>query len=585
MKKNMLLLTAIIAVSSTIYSAPETKTKTPTTTLKTAEVKVVEVKAPEKLPEVKVDKSKIISSFTGTIEYKTDLFGTESKDGATNNREYTTTVGGTTTTDKSSPNITEKTVSFLKLDNNTEEPKATLDLGARVFDDYDLKLSLKALYNKDEEDVAAGINKNAQESTTFAISRTWADAYVEWKSDIDLNENELFQALVKDSSFTIRKKIGIVEGQVKAGRVSDALGKGKYGIDTTTLDTYIKITPTKALTITLRPYDMNWITGKTFKNENLDRDSILASTDDTGTYLISENLSKSFDNEVTKVETPLSGVEAELKTDKVRYFGKLNTHMVNSKTVETTTLDGSDRLSQKEVEKSVNLKNYFITQIGAEIKINENSKYTVTSTLKLEGSGVTEKTTEDTTYVGTTATTVTTNSKDKDSTTNFGINAFGENKFGQIKLESELDFRYNKESNSSVTSATVSSDGETVNTMFGLYSKASFGSVKFVTPYTSIKYTNKAIKESLTGKTTATDTYDNSFSESYSKFEFAVGAEKTIQALTLGLDYTIANATQSESEATDSDTNSGVTTTQSDKGEKVNLGFTTLASFKVSYKF
>ena len=272
MKKNILFVAAILALSTATYAAPETKGKPVDVKATVTETKTTEVKVEPKVIvsqplETKQDKSKVFSSFTGTIEYKSDLFGTESKDGATNNREYTTTAGGTTTTDKSSPDITEKTVSFLKLDNNTEEPKATLDLGAKVFDAYDLKLSLKALYNKDEEDVAAGINTNAQESTTFAISRTWADAYVEWKSDIDLNKNELFQALVKDSSFTIRKKIGIVEGQVKAGRVTDAVGKGKYGIDTTTSDTYIKITPTKDLAVTLRPYDMNWTTGKTFKNE------------------------------------------------------------------------------------------------------------------------------------------------------------------------------------------------------------------------------------------------------------------------------------------------------------------------------
>lgn len=630
MKKNIMFVAAILALSTATYAAPDTKGKpvevkttvadTKAADVKTTDIKPVEVKVDPKAVEVKpvLDKSKLISNFTGTIEYKSDLFGTESgKNSGDRTYTLTETTGGTSTTTsvQGVTKTTEKSNSFLDLDKDDEENKVSVDLGAKIFDAYDIKLSLKALYDKDEQytgpDLSAPnqmddenydpnkLTTFAQESTTFAISRTWADAYVEWKSNIDLNKNELFQALVKDSSLTVRKKIGKVEGQIKAGRVNDAYEQGKYGIDTTSSDTYIKVMPTPNLNVTFRPYDIDWQTGKEFKNNNLNRAGIYADVDSSTSIYSSEDLIESFNNHVPKVEFPLSGIEVDYTKGKVKYFGKLNAEVVKSKTVETVTLGTGVNDKDKVISKITDIttpRNVITTMLGADIKIGEKTKVTATTLFGNDkaGGNPENRTTETTTYTTPTAfTTSIAENKNEETRNYFAFNVFAETKVSKIKLEAEMDYRNDSDSRKTVTNngvTNVSTNPELSRNMFGLFGKATFEGIKVVTPYVSTKYTRKAVELNKSGSTVTiangnTVSSSDKFTESYDKLEFTVGAEKKYDALTLGTEFTVSNAGYSELKQSGSETTVAGTDTYDFTAEKVDLGVNTLASFKVSYKF
>ena len=83
-------------------------------------------------------------------------------------------------------------------------PKGTIELGAKVFENYDVRLKLNST------------KSTAEDTSTFSVSRTWPDTYLEWKANINLNGNTLYSSLVPNSEFIVRKSKGRVGGQVKA---------------------------------------------------------------------------------------------------------------------------------------------------------------------------------------------------------------------------------------------------------------------------------------------------------------------------------------------------------------------------------
>lgn len=595
MKKKLMLLSAIILVSAPSFSAATTE-------------------------EISTKKtSKIISNITGTVEYKAELFGTRSEDV---NRSYTETYEATgvdTETVQTKDAVgTLKATDFLNSDSNDEEPNATVTLGAKLFENYDLKLNLKANYDSDEDDSGNNTSPSdetkAYDSSTLSLSRTWDNMYLEWTTDLDLDNDTFFSALMQDSSFIVRKKIGKVEGQLKATKFTDSDNKGKYGIDKESSDNYIKVTPNEKLTLTFRPYDADWKTGKEFVNNNLNRDYYTADTLATGTDTAydfydtysSINLADSFDNVLPKEENPLSAIELEYKAGKVRYFGKLNTEFVNSSKGNTETVEDvgiTPTVVYKPVEKTnTEWKAYNTTalQLGAEINLNKDTKVVATSLMRNWSPEYTG-TLESIDYTDINNPVTTKNVTNEESTNSyFALNVYGETKVSKLKMEAEIDYRSenNSADNSYKTTVTgvtdptldYSSNGETSNTMLGLFTKASYEGMKWATPYASFKYTNKSLDYTENAEYKLTKEKESvDFSETYDKLELALGADKTIDALTVGLEFKVVSEKYGEAKQTSTYTDTSTTTTYVEKYTKVSseekLDVSTLATLKIAYKF
>lgn len=594
MKKKLMLLSAIILVSAPSFSAATTE-------------------------EISTKKtSKIISNITGTVEYKAELFGTKSEDVSRSYTETYEATGFDTETVQTKDDVgTLKTTDFLNSDSNDEEPNATVTLGAKLFENYDLKLNLKANYDSDEDDTGNNTTPsdetNAYESSTLSLSRTWDDMYLEWKTDLDLDNDTFFSALMQDSSFIVRKKIGKVEGQLKATKFTDSDNKGKYGIDKESSDNYIKVTPNEKLTLTFRPYDADWKTGKEFVNNNLNRNYYIADASATGTdssydyydTYSSVNLADSFDNFLPKDETPLSAIELEYKAGKVRYFGKLNTEFVDSSKTNTETVEdvGTTTVVYKPTEKnSIEYKAYNSTalQLGAEINLNKNTKIVATSLMRNWSPEYTG-TVESIDYTDINNPVATKNVTNEEYTNSyFALNVYGETKVSKLKIEAELDYRSenNSADNSYKTTVTgvtdpttdTSGNDETSNTMLGLFTKASYEGVKWATPYASFKYTNKSLDYTQNTEYKLTQEKESvDFSETYDKLELALGADKTIDALTVGLEFKVVSEKYGEAKQTSTYTDASAATAYIEKYTKVSseekLDLSTLATLKIAYKF
>lgn len=323
-------------------------------------------------------------------------------------------------------------------------PKGTIELGAKVFENQDVRLKLNST------------KSTAEDTSTFSVSRTWPDTYLEWKTDINLNGVTLYNSLVPNSEFIVRKSKGRVEGQVKAvvskvASIDELTGESNnnYGVDVESSETYIKIKSSPDSIVTLRPYDMDWKIGKRFENENFDRDFILGEIENIGgvDVLLLEN---AFENEMAAavgddMRLPLSGIEYEKFMGNKRLFTKVN---------------------------MFNLTDCLFTQVGADFKVSENSKFTV-----------------------------------------------GEFKTATTLFEVEGDLR-----NYARTNKTISDDYSINNFMLGLYGKATFSRQGEMRPFVYSEFVRKSVNKEDTNE---------EFTKAYNSFDLGGGVEKYIDGLKL----------------------------------------------------
>lgn len=305
MNKKLLMLTAILAVSGATYAAPATIK--PITEVKTAVIKPV-VAAKEEIketvvkePELKLEKGKMVSQITGTVVFESEIFDSVKKSGV----KTDTVIGDIDTNGEDETLLGEKM------------PKGSIELGAKVFENYDVKLKLNATKSIGED------------VSTLSVSRTWADSYAEWKSEINLNEENLYQSLVPNSQIILRKSKGRVEGQVKAGvksYINELTGasESNYGVDTKSQDTYIKIKVNPTTNVTLRPYDMDFTIGKRFENNNFDR--TYAQLSDGDLTITTKEADDRFKNIVGAGDkrVSVSGIEFDKTLTNMKVYGKLN---------------------------------------------------------------------------------------------------------------------------------------------------------------------------------------------------------------------------------------------------------------------
>ena len=342
----------------------------------------------------------------------------------------------------------------------------------------------------------------------------------------------LYEALVPKSEFIVRKSKGRVEGQVKAviganPSVNELTGEtnNNYGVDVESSETYIKIKSSPNSIVTLRPYDMDWKIGKEFENENFDREASSGEIKniDGVDILFLENV---FENEMATAgndqRTPISGVEYEKFMGNKRLFTKLN---------------------------MFNLTDCLFTQVGADFKVNENSKFTVASLIGLgiNNFGAIKEA-----------------DIDKDWKQNyFGLNANGEFKTATTLFEVEGDLRSFTE-----TDKTISNDYSYNNFMLGLYGKATFNRQSEMRPFVYSKFVRKSVNEEDTNE---------EFTKAYNSFDLGGGVEKYIDGLKLVGDIKLNIAKEDDYEY-----KVGAVTT---KGGKVDYGTNLVASFKAEYRF
>lgn len=503
--KRILLLTALFVVANSQVNA--STVKKPVTTTKPVEVKVQEVKLETKVeePVIKTEKGKVLSQISGIVVFESDIFRSKNKP------KKDTVIGDIDTANEDSTDKEE----------NYEEkmPKGTIELGAKVFENYDVRLKLNST------------KSTAEDTSTFSVSRTWPDTYLEWKANINLNGNTLYSSLVPNSEFIVRKSKGRVEGQVKAkvetGVVDKLTGEtnNNYGVDVESSETYIKIKSSPDSIVTLRPYDMDWKIGKRFENENFDRGFILGEIENIGgvDVLLLEN---AFENTTATAgndqRTPISGIEYEKFMGNKRLFTKLN---------------------------MFNLTDCLFTQVGADFKVSENSKFTVATVL---GLGVNNFGVENETDV----------SEDIENNY-FGLNANGEFKTATTLFEVEGDLR-----NYARTNKTISDDYSINNFMLGLYGKATFNRQGEMRPFVYSEFVRKSVNEENTN-------YE--FTKAYNSFDLGGGVEKYIDGLKLVGDIKLNIAKEEDYEE-----KVGAVTT---KGGKVDYGSNLVASFKAEYRF
>ncbi len=504
--KRILLLTALLVVANSQANA--STVKKPATTTKATEVKVQEVKLETKVEEsaIKTEKGKVLSQISGIVVFESDVFRSKNKP------KKDTVIGDIDTDNEDSTDKEE----------NYEEkmPKGTIELGAKVFENYDVRLKLNST------------KSTAEDTSTFSVSRTWPDTYLEWKANIDLKAGTLYEALVPNSEFIVRKSKGRVEGQVKAvvskvASIDELTGEANnnYGVDVESSETYIKIKSTPDSIVTLRPYDMDWKIGKRFENENFDRDFILGEIENIGgvDVLLLEN---AFENTTAAAgndqRTPISGIEYEKFMGNKRLFTKVN---------------------------MFNLTDCLFTQVGADFKVSENSKFTVAS---LIGLGINNFGAVDEADI------------DKDRKENyFALNANGEFKTATTLFEVEGDLR-----NDARTNKTISDDYSINNFMLGLYGKATFNRQGEMRPFVYSEFVRKSVNEEDTN-------YE--FTKAYNSFDLGGGVEKYIDGLKLVGDIKLNIAKEEDYEE-----KVGAVTT---KGGKDDKGTNLVASFKAEYRF
>ena len=504
--KRILLLSALIAVTSLQLNAttrPSTTTTStttkPTTTTATATTAVVTTNTVVKPVEIKTEKGKVLSQISGIIVFESDIFRSK-------NKPKSDLVIGDIDTDNE-----DKTILGEKM------PKGTIELGAKVFENYDVRLKLNATQSE-------GVD-----TSTLSVSRTWSDAYLEWKANIDLKEDTLYKALVPNSEFTVRKSKGRVEGQIKAvvgenSNINELTGEvsNNYEVDVKSSDTYIKIKSSTDSVVTLRPYDMDWKMGKRFENENFDRKWILGEI--KGNVLHLEN---AFENTKATVagddkRTPVSGIEYEKFLGNKRLFTKIN---------------------------MFNLTDCLFTQVGADFKVSENSKFTVAS---LIGLGINNLGAVDEADI------------DKDEKQNyFGINANGEIKTATTIFELEGDLRSFIE-----TDKSMGDDYSFNGFKIGLYGKATFNRHSEMRPFVYTELVRKSLNIEDTN-------YE--YAKAYNSFDLGGGVEKYIDGLKLVGEIKLNIAKEEEYK----EKTVGVTT----RGGEVDYGTNLVASFKAEYRF
>lgn len=158
MKRILLLATLITVASTQMYATtkPATTTKpvtttTSTTTSTTTTNKVTTpvitvVNTTIEKPEVKTEKGKVLSQISGIVVFESDIFRSKNKP------KSDLVIGDIDTDNEDSTD---------KEENNGEKmPKGTIELGAKVFENYDVRLKLNST------------KSTAEDTSTFSVSRT-----------------------------------------------------------------------------------------------------------------------------------------------------------------------------------------------------------------------------------------------------------------------------------------------------------------------------------------------------------------------------------------------------------------------------
>lgn len=516
MKKNALLVGTLILLTTTLNAAPDTKVKV--VEVKPVEVKVVTTEVKPVTTDVKVVNEVKLQENNGDDKKVTEI---SEKDGLVSNISGIVVFKADVIKSHSEP----KSETFLgDIDLNSEDetilgekmPKGYLELGAKIFKNYDFRLRLNSTKSV------------AEETSYLAFSRQWKEFYAEWKSNVDLDANSFYKAVVPNSEFKVRKSKGRVEGQLKAtvakGVVDELTGEShnNYGVDIKSYETYIKVKIDQNSSLTLRPYDMEWKIGKRFENENMDRMYTLASVNNSWQVT---GLSDLFDNVVSTgrdQRTERAGLEYERFNDKMRFLGKVG---------------------------MFNASDYFLTQLAVDYKVNDNFKYTVASIL---GTGVNNLNPDD--------------KSDIDENVNvnyFALNARGEYQQDKKSYEVEMDIKSDTYKDKS-----VSDNYSENNFMLGLYGRVNFGQVSQVKPYAYARYQRKSVEINDTNLT---------FTKPYNSFDIACGADKVIDDLTVTGEVLLNTSKEEQYELT-----MGSLTT---KAEEKDYGTRFVASLKAVYRF
>lgn len=532
-------------------------------------------------------KSSMVSGVKGKIEYKSTIINT-TKDKGKISEKHTAIHNSNSTSADASINTNEiETMNLIKVsDNYSSIAESKTQLSGTLFNFVDAKLTL--LSNKQFD------------ASTFALSKTWTNTYIEWISFVNFDQATLYSALTRYNELKIRNRIGITEGQMKA-----VLSNGRFFVDRTSDETYIRMM-LKNMNLYFRPYDLNWSFGnrylvyrddtmaervmykETLKSEELLYKGKTLDEDESAFY--NNNFDYEYLNtwdpaldivltadlfESKGIVTQRPGMEAIYDMGAVKIYGALSTDVRTIEKEDLKIYNGTPDIISTRTEIET-ISNENALKFGVNASLNNTTKL-YTALYVMMGSEETEIKQNIEGTLGNRNREITENSKENENY--IGLNFDGETGMAlsptmNLKFRGEFDFRNagtNIENQETKETYTVSGSTAAAVTLpltggateesnmnkIGLYLKATLEIKNVIDPYVAFKmvrngYTIKADNNIRIedGNIKTEDEY------TINTMEISLGAKKKIDAVTLDAEMKFigAPANETTSERTYEDT-------------------------------